>query len=166
MAALKSKNTTQMIFEINLFIRDQNYLFHLLLQWYMTQPPLTSGTFAANWRAIHAQPSQSAYLHSSPLSSQRSDLLRVWRDTVRCRWIRNDPRSAIPSHWQHCCHSILHSPLRTIDDCSRKLLQKQSSFGWSILIDHIVRTRISKFTYGSFIHIVYDSSNPDHQHRS
>ena len=101
MAALKSKNTTQMIFEINLFIRDQNYLFHLLLQWYMTQPPLTSGTFAANWRAIHAQPSQSAYLHSSPLSSQRSDLLRVWRDTVRCRWIRNDPRSAIPSHWQH-----------------------------------------------------------------
>ena len=162
MAALKSKNTTQMIFKINLFIRDQNYLFHLLLQWYMTQPPLTSGTFAANWRATHAQPSQSAYLHSSPLSSQRSDLLCVWRDTVRWRWIRNDPRSAIPSHWQHLLSQYFTLP--TGDQCSRKLLQKQSSFGWSILIDHIVRTRISKFTYGSFIHIAYDSSNPDHQH--
>ena len=120
MAALKSKNTTQMIFEINLFIRDQNYLFHLLLQWYMTQPPLTSGTFAANWRAIHAQPSQSAYLHSSPLSSQRSDLLCVWRDTVRCRWIRNDQSRHTGST---CCHSILHSPLGTMGP----LLTKTSS---------------------------------------
>ena len=35
-AALKSKNTTQMIIEVNLFIRDRNYLFYLLFQRYMT----------------------------------------------------------------------------------------------------------------------------------
>jgi len=36
----------------------------------------------------------------------------------------------------------------------------------SFYLDHIVRTRVSKFTYGSFIHVAYDPSNPDHQYRS
>ena len=36
----------------------------------------------------------------------------------------------------------------------------------SFYLDHLVSTRVSKFTYGSFIHIAYASSNPDHQYRS
>ena len=57
-----------MIIEVNLFIRDRNYLFYLLLQRYVTQPPLTVARSRASWRATHAQPepSWSAYLLYSP----------------------------------------------------------------------------------------------------
>ena len=33
----------------------------------------------------------------------------------------------------------------------------------SFYLHHIVRTRVSKFTYGTFCHIPYDPNNPDHQ---
>jgi len=36
----------------------------------------------------------------------------------------------------------------------------------SFYVDHFVRTRVSKFTYGSFCHIPYDPSAPDHISRS
>ena len=36
----------------------------------------------------------------------------------------------------------------------------------SFYLDQLVSTRVSKFTYDFFIHIAYDSSNPDHQHCS
>ena len=36
----------------------------------------------------------------------------------------------------------------------------------SFYLDHLVNTRVSKLTYGSFIHVAYDASNPDHQYRS
>jgi hypothetical protein len=36
----------------------------------------------------------------------------------------------------------------------------------SFYLDHFVRTRVSKFTYGTFCRIIYDPSDPDHQSRS
>jgi hypothetical protein len=36
----------------------------------------------------------------------------------------------------------------------------------SFYLDHFVRTRVSKITYGSFCHIPYDPSAPDHISRS
>ena len=46
----------------------------------------------------------------------------------------------------------------------KKLLQKLSNFGF--YLDHLWSTRVSNFTYGSFIRIAYDSSNPGHQYPS
>jgi hypothetical protein len=36
----------------------------------------------------------------------------------------------------------------------------------SFYLDHFVRTRVSKFTYGSFCTLPYDPNDPDHQSRS
>ena len=36
----------------------------------------------------------------------------------------------------------------------------------SFYVDHFVRTRVSKFTYGCFCIILYNSSDPDHRSRS
>jgi hypothetical protein len=36
----------------------------------------------------------------------------------------------------------------------------------SFYLDHFVRTRVSKITYGNFCHIPYDPSDADHQRRS
>ena len=36
----------------------------------------------------------------------------------------------------------------------------------SFYLDHFVKTRVSKFTYGSFCHILYDPSDPDHRSQS
>ena len=36
----------------------------------------------------------------------------------------------------------------------------------SFYLDHFVRTRVSKVTYGSFGGIIYDPSDPDHRSRS
>ena len=56
---------------------------------------------------------------------------------------------------------VLWNP-RDYTSSETKLLQ---SF-WMHNLDQLVSTRVSKFTYDSFIHIAYDSSNPDHQHCS
>ena len=62
MAALKSKNTTQMIIEVNLF---NNFIRNRFFLTDSTVGDPESSTFVAIWRATHAQPSWSAYLHSS-----------------------------------------------------------------------------------------------------
>ena len=36
----------------------------------------------------------------------------------------------------------------------------------SFYLDHFVRSRVSKFTYGYFASILYDPSDPDHRSRS
>lgn len=36
----------------------------------------------------------------------------------------------------------------------------------SFYLDHFVRTRVAKFTYGQFCTLKYDPSNPDHVRRS
>ena len=36
----------------------------------------------------------------------------------------------------------------------------------SFYLDHFVRSRVSKFTYGTFYSILYDPNDPDHQSRS
>ena len=36
----------------------------------------------------------------------------------------------------------------------------------SFYLDHFVRTRVSKITYGNFCHIPYDSTAPDHKLRA
>ena len=36
----------------------------------------------------------------------------------------------------------------------------------SFYLDHFVRTRVSKFTYGTFCRLPYDSNDPDHKSRS
>ena len=36
----------------------------------------------------------------------------------------------------------------------------------SFYLDHFVRTRVSKVTYGIFLHIHYDPNDPDHRSRS
>ena len=76
--------------------------------------------------------------------------------------------SSVFSACSSCCDWLftrlceLLAPLTPLAYCKRTI-QKQSHFGWPNLIlhwpfrDHL----LSKLTYGSFIHIAYDS-NPDH----
>ena len=127
--ALKSKNTTQMLIEVNLLIRDRN----------VRDPAATdSGTFAVSWSATYAQPSWSAYLHFTACSSQCSDLLRVWRYNIASDGVDgwNDPRSTVTA------------PAVTVfyaHHCLQQLLQKQTSFGWRILIPPRPRREYSRF---------------------
>ena len=64
------------------------------------------------------------------------------------------------------------SVLRVLQDQNEPTIQKNfrnkavSDGAISFYLDHIVRTRVSKNTYGSFASVPYDPNDPDHKSRS
>ena len=131
-----------MIIGVNLFIRDRNYLFYLLLQRYVTQK------VARSWR-IGAQhtlspPGPHTYtVHRVYLDNVHNVLICFVFGVIILQWrvdrygiTRHQQSNLGPS--QHC--NLLSQSTLPEDHCSQKFLQ--SSCGWRNLIpfDHIVST--------------------------
>jgi hypothetical protein len=71
--------------------------------------------------------------------------------------------------------STLKPRVSILQDQNNTTFQKKKNFfrnkavsdgAISFYLDHFVRTRISKITYGTFYSIAYDPSDPDHKSRS
>ena len=117
MAALKSENTTQKIIEVNFFYSRPKLSVLLTASTVHVDPE--SGTFAASWRATHAQPSWSAYLCISPHLT--------WHEFTICFVFGVIIILVVDEYGMSTMQlGSVTAPAVTVYHCSQKLLSRES----------------------------------------